>query len=80
LRKIVNELLIGDVNIDLLGNIEISIQIEVDLGLPGELKIEITGQEEDACHDWEDEEGDLDLQAERFLKPPLPGHRVKPLV
>ncbi len=62
--EVFHHLLIGDGDVDLLCNIEIPIQIEIDLGLFGEMEIQVAREEEDTRDNQDDEKGDLGLQPE----------------
>jgi len=57
-----------DSNIDLFCYVEVPIQVEIDLSFLGKPKVQVTGEKEDACHNEDDEERNLDLQAGQFSK------------
>jgi hypothetical protein len=57
-----------DSDIDLFCDIEVSIQVEIDLSFLGKPEVQVTGEKEDACHNEDDEERHLDLQAGQFSK------------
>jgi hypothetical protein len=69
--QVFSESLVRDTDVDLLRNIEISINVKVELSLFGEMEVYVTGDDQ-YCHDIEDnEKGDLGLQSKgSFLDPP----------
>ena len=70
-RQVFHESLIGDADVDLLRNIEISIQVKVDLSLLGEVEVQVTGNDEYSDHIEDNEGCDLGLQSKgSFLDPP----------
>ncbi len=69
---------IGHSDIDLLANVEISIEIEVDLILLGETIVQVAEEEEHAGHIQDNKEGNLGLKSgEFFIQSPL-DHGVPP--
>jgi hypothetical protein len=60
--------LIRNAKIDLLGYIEVPIQVKINLCLLGKLIVDVAGEEEDTHDIEEDEKSDLGLQANGFFK------------
>jgi hypothetical protein len=65
------ESLIRDTDVDLLGDIEISIEVKVELSLFGEMEVYVTGSDQYSDDIEDNEKGNLGLQSEgSFLDPP----------
>jgi len=60
--------LIRNAKIDLLGNIEVPIQVKANLCLLGKLIVDVAGEEEDSHDIEEDERSDLGLKANGFFR------------
>jgi hypothetical protein len=60
--------LIRNAKIDLLGDIEVPIQVKINLCLLGKLIVDVAGEEEDTHDVEEDEKSDLGLQADGFFR------------
>jgi hypothetical protein len=78
-RKVFHESLVRDTDVNLLSNIEISIQVEIDLSLFREMEIQITGDQKDGDHVEDNEKSDLGLQSDGFLGDPLTDEGSDPL-
>ena len=74
--QVLCESLIRDTDVDLLCDIEISIEVKVKLSLFGEMEIYVTGDDQYSDDIKDNEKGDLGLQSEGSFLDPL-HNRVK---
>ena len=79
MREVLHESLVRDTGINLLSNIEISVQVEIDLGLFREMEIQITGDQKDDDHVEDNEKSNLGLQSDGFFGDPLTDEGSDPL-
>jgi hypothetical protein len=78
-REVLHESLVRDTGINLLSNIEISVQVEIDLSLFREMEIQITGDQKDDDHVEDNEKSNLGLQSDGFFGDPLTDEGSDPL-
>jgi hypothetical protein len=77
--QVLCESLIRDPDVDLLCDIEISIEVKIKLSLFGEMEIYVTGNDEYSDDIKDNEKGDLGLQSEGSFLEPSTDKRSGPL-